>query len=128
MGRRKRKSIKEVSPADVLPTYIENDNGAKAVEGELSSPVIAITEPFIVAIQIGGEEVATRSDQTSTDYYFDSYVYFSEHEFTDLSLFFVVTISIFIHKMSCKYTQTPLHKPKANPYKTEVNVHMHTLK
>ena len=53
MGCCKGKLIKGASHADALSAYMENDHGAEAmaVNGELSSPVIA-------AIRIFGEEIA----------------------------------------------------------------------
>lgn len=102
MGRRnKGKSMKGASPADALPAYMENEDGAEAmaVEGELSGPVIAAPEPLIAAIRIDGEEVATGSDQTSADYYFDSYAHFGEHEFTETSLCLFLCVSVSVEQI-----------------------------
>lgn len=76
MGRRnKGKAVKEGA-------HMGNDDGvqAMAVEGEAAVSPSAPTapEPLIAAIRIDGEEVATGSDQTSADYYFDSYAHFGE--------------------------------------------------
>lgn len=76
MGRRnKGKAVKEGA-------HMGNDDGvqAMAVEGEAAVSPSAATapEPLIAAIRIDGEEVATGSDQTSADYYFDSYAHFGE--------------------------------------------------